>query len=285
MRVCADLHIHTNESDGVLSPIEVVAKAAEVNLRTIAITDHDSVNGITAAKIAAMQYDIDVISGIEFSCLDENREVHMLGYYIDISNRNLREEANYIAIARRERAEKIVRKLNKLGVHISYKQVQEIAGGGVIGRPHIAKAMIQEGYISKIQEAFTPQYIDRGGRAYVERYKLSVENAIQLIHNAGGVAVIAHPGLCNNASGLEEVQLEEYIQHGLDGIEVFHSAHSGTAKKQYLQWADQHRLLVTGGSDYHGGNVHEGAELGKICLAEEYVRQLKSKAMMAKFKY
>ena len=283
MKLCADLHVHTSESDGVLSPREVVIKAVAAGLSTLAITDHDSVNGITAAKIAASQYNIEVIPGIELSCLDDDQEIHVLGYFIDSSNRDLLEEANYIATARRERAEKIVKKLNKLGVHISYDQVKQLAVGGVIGRPHIAKAMINGGYIEKIQEAFTERYIDRGGQAYVERYKLSVERAIQLIHNAGGVAVIAHPGLCNNALGLQEEKLKAYITYGIDGIEVFHSAHNQEQRDCLLKWTKAHNLLVTGGSDYHGGNVHEGSELGKICLDDQYVKLLKQKAIMAKF--
>lgn len=283
MCLCADLHIHTSESDGALTPSQVVKAAHAAGLSTIAITDHDCVNGVTEALMAARLIELEVIPGIEFSCLFNNQEVHVLGYYIDVSNRDLRQEANYIARARRDRAEKIVKKLNKLGVDISFERVTDIAGGEIIGRPHIAKAMIEKGYIQYLQQAFTKAYIDKDGKAYVERYKLTPDQAIELIHSAGGVAVIAHPGLCYRGVGLEEKDIKTILGYGLDGIEVFHSSHSDQQKVYYEAITSKYDLLVTGGSDFHGGCKKEGAEIGSICLPHKYIKELKKRVMLYKF--
>ncbi len=284
MDVCADLHIHTYESDGTLSPTAVVHLAQKVGIQTIAITDHDSVNGITEALLVAKQVGIEVIPGIEFSCLYQMQEVHILGYYIDVSNRELRQEISYIAEARRDRAEKIVRKLNKLGIEISYDRVRKIAAGDIIGRPHIAQAMIEKNYIKNMQQAFSKSYIDKGGRAYVERYKLSPGEAINLIHNAGGIAVIAHPGLCYRSNGLQEEDIVRIKQNRLDGLEVFHSAHSVAQTDYYLNLAMNHSLLITGGSDFHGGTTKEGSEIGSICLPYKYVKKIKERVMSDRLK-
>ncbi len=271
----ADLHIHTTESDGELTPSEVVNEAIKCGLNTISITDHDSVDGVTEARIASNGSLLNVIPGIEFSAIHKDQELHILGYYINISNKELREETAFIAEERRERAKKIINKLAKIGVRLSYQRVQEIAGGNVIGRPHIALAMIEKGYISKVQQAFTSEYFDNKGKAYVSRYKMSPKRAIDMINNAGGVAVIAHPGLCMRGFGLKKEQLKELIDLGLEGIEVYHSSHSNDQKIMYLQLAKKYDLLVTGGSDFHGSSHKEGSKIGSIQLDEKHVKKLK----------
>jgi hypothetical protein len=271
----ADLHIHTTESDGELTPSEVVKIALETNLCTISITDHDSVDGVAEARIASSGTDLTVIPGIEFSTIYNNQEVHILGYYINISNKELREETAFIAEERRVRAQRIIRKLSKMGIKLSYQRVQEIAGGNVIGRPHIALAMIEKGYISTVQQAFTSEYIDNRGKAYVTRYKMSPKKAIEMINRAGGVAVIAHPGLYQRGVGVKEEELRDLIQCGLEGIEVYHSAHSNEQKIYYLQMAERYELLVTGGSDFHGKSHKEGSRIGSIKLDDKHVKKLK----------
>jgi len=271
----ADLHIHSTESDGELTPTQIVNEAYKIGLNTISITDHDCVEGVTEAIMAAKNFDLTVIPGIEFSTLYNQQEVHILGYFIDVSNRNLRQETAYIAEERKTRAKKIISKLKHLGINLSYKRVQEIAGGNVIGRPHIALAMIEKGYINSVQQAFTPQYFDNKGRAYVARYKMSPKRAIKLINDANGVAVVAHPGLCYRGYGLKEEDIKSLVEVGLDGIEVYHSAHNNEQKILYLQLASKYKLLVTGGSDFHGQSHKEGARIGSINLDDEYVKKLK----------
>jgi len=271
----ADLHIHSTESDGELTPTQIVNQAHKIRLDAIAITDHDCVEGVTEAILAAKNKDIAIIPGIEFSTLYNKQEVHILGYFIDISNRSLREETAYIAEERKTRAKKIITKLKNLGINLSYKRVQEIAGGNVIGRPHIALAMIEKGYISSVQQAFTSQYFDNTGRAYVARYKMSPKRAIKLIHDANGVAVVAHPGLCYRGFGLKEEDIKSLVHDGLEGIEVYHSAHSNEQKIDYLQIADNYNLLVTGGSDFHGRSHKEGARIGSVILNDQYVKKIK----------
>ncbi|QOR36111.1 PHP domain-containing protein [Clostridium sp. 'deep sea'] len=284
MELCTDLHIHTTESDGTATPTEVVIESKKAGLKAIAITDHDCVNGVTEALIAAKEHNIELISGIEFSTLYNEQELHILGYYIDVANKNLRQEANYIAEARRVRAEKIVKKLNSLGINICFDRVKSIASGEVIGRPHIAQAMIEKKYIDTIQQAFSKMYIDKGGRAYVDRYKLAPESAIKLIHNAGGLAIVAHPGLCYQSKGLVAENIHDLIKLGLDGIEVFHSAHNKEQQEYYKSLALKNSLLITGGSDYHGKTKKEGSEIGSVCLPYKYVKDMKHKVMMYKLK-
>ncbi|MFP4457397.1 MAG: PHP domain-containing protein [Clostridia bacterium] len=271
----ADLHIHSTESDGELTPTIIVREAERIGLEAISITDHDCVDGVTEALLAAKNKDVTVIPGIEFSTIYKKQEIHILGYYIDISNRNLREETSFIVEERKTRAKKIIGKLKRLGIHLSYDRVQELAGGKIIGRPHIALAMIERGYINSVQQAFTPDYFDNNGKAFVSRYKMSPKRAIQLINEAKGVAVVAHPGLCYGGYGLKESDIKDLVADGLEGIEVYHSAHSNEQKISYLQIASKYNLLITGGSDFHGKSHKEGAHIGSIKLDDKYVKVLK----------
>ncbi len=279
----ADLHIHSTESDGELTPTAIIKEAERIGLDAISITDHDCVEGVTEALLAAKNKKVTVIPGIEFSTIYKKQEVHILGYYIDIANRKLREETSFIIEERKTRAKKIIVKLKKLGIHLSYNRVQELAGGNVIGRPHIALAMIEKGYINSLQQAFTPDYFDNNGRAYVSRYKMSPKSAIQLINEANGVAVVAHPGLCYGGFGLKEVDLKALTKDGLEGIEVYHSAQSNEQKISYLQIAKKFNLLITGGSDFHGQSHKEGSKIGSVVLDDKYVKKLKDYVMTKSF--
>jgi len=268
----ADLHLHTTASDGTLTPHEVVTKAKDAGLSAIAITDHDSTSGLEEAISTGNELDIEVIPGIELSTLDGEKEVHILGYFIDPSNLSLTDILSKMIRARDNRAVAMVQKLNDLGVDISLDRVREISGSEFIGRPHIAIAMLEKGYIKEQAEAFTTEYIGSGGKAYVERFKLTPLQAIQLIKEAKGISVLAHPGFLRDRSTLNEEHIARYADHGVDGIEVYYSKHTLQQVNYYMNIALKYNLLITGGSDCHS---QKDLLLGAVRLPYEYVVALK----------
>jgi 3',5'-nucleoside bisphosphate phosphatase len=268
----ADLHIHTTASDGLLSPEEVVRWASVKRLTAIGITDHDTVNGIIPAMEASSKYGIEVIPGIELSTLYEEEEIHILGYCIDYKAEWFLEALKKIQNSRYERASKIVSKLNDMGINITLEQVKNIADNGAIGRPHIARAMIVKGYISNIKDAFKG-YIGKGCPAYVERYKLSCWEAIEMIDGLGGVSVLAHPGLIKN-----KIHMGKIIDLGISGIEVYHTKHDDETIRDSLAIAGARKLLITGGSDCHGITLNNEPIIGNCSVDYKYVQQLKGAA-------
>ena len=270
----ADLHIHSTYSDGSFRPEEIINMAVDKGFSTIAIADHDTVEAISYAEKAAKTKDIEVIPAIELSTFREKAEIHILGYFIDYNNENLLRETEKIYSARKDRAKKMVKLLNKEGIKISFDQVKEMADDDYIGRPHIARAMIEAGYISEIGDAFTEDYIANGGKAYVPKYKLSPEKAIELITDAGGVAVLAHPIFINHGEPMGYKEIKGLKDKGLKGVEVYHTKHDSQAIKKYREIANDLDLLITGGSDFHGENA-PGVEIGDIKLQEKYLKKLK----------
>jgi predicted metal-dependent phosphoesterase TrpH len=265
----ADLHIHTTASDGLMSPKEVVRWASVKRLAAIGITDHDTVNGINPAMEASSIYGVEVVPGIELSTLYEEEEIHILGYYLDYKAAWFLNILEKIQNSRYERAASIVSKLNGLGIDINLEQVKNIADDGAIGRPHIARAMIDKGYINNIKEAFK-SYIGKGCPAYVERYKLSCSEAITMIKRLGGLSVLAHPGLIRNKANIGNI-----ISLGIDGIEVYHSKHDDETVRNALAIASSRKLLITGGSDCHGMKVNNEPILGNCSVDYKYVQKLK----------
>lgn len=245
-----DLHVHTSASDGALNPTELVDLAIKLGIQGIAITDHDTVDGLEPAilykKIKGLN--IDILPGIEMNTEAGEQEVHILGYYIDNYNSRLTKRLGEIKRARYERAEKMIHKLNKLGLSISFKQVQDLAKGDLIGRPHIALALIENNYVISIAQAFN-KYIGKGKPGYVNRYKFLPEEAIDLIKNAGGIPVLAHPGLIS-----DERTIYDLIKLGIEGLEVYYPQHNEDQIAKFLDLSRQYNLLVTGGSDYHGNS-------------------------------
>lgn len=273
----ADLHIHTTASDGMLSPSEVVDWAVKKRLSAIAITDHDSTLGIEEAIKRSKAYDsILVIPGIELSSDFEGEEVHILGYFIDYNNDELIKLTKDLRESRLIRGEKMVEKLRENGINISIEEVRELTDEDFIGRPHIARVLLSKGYVEGIGEAFD-KYIGKDKPAYVNRFKPSLKGAIDLIHNAGGVAVLAHPGIIK-----KDLIIEKAIAMGIDGIETFHSKHDYEIINKLQDMAKEYSLICTGGSDCHGHFVEDEILLGEHVVDYQAVEALRE---LSKQKY
>lgn len=268
----ADLHMHTTLSDGLLTPEEVVRWAYKKNIDTISITDHDSIDGISRAILESKKYDINVVPGIELSCFFQDHEIHILGYFIDYKSEKLNKFIKKLKESRKERNYKIIEKLNKMDIDISVKEVEMLSSEGVIGRPHIARVLIDKGIVDTVKGAFDI-YLSKGKPAYVERYKVSVKDAIDLIHSIGGVAVFAHPGLINNSMILNNI-----LQFKIDGLEVIHSKHNKDQVEELTNIAKHNNLIVTAGSDCHGYLDDGEPSLGNFFISAKDVELLKEKA-------
>lgn len=265
-----DLHVHTNFSDGEFSPEEVVNKAFNKGLNGIAITDHDTVSGINIASKHGNTYEnFFVIPGIELGTIYNNEEVHILGYFIDYNNNELINITKKLRSSRIERAIKILTKLNELGININIKEVMAYSSNDNIGRPHIAKALLEKNYVKSIQEAFD-LYLDRGKPAYFERYHLTIDETIRLIHSVGGISVLAHPGLLKDESIINYT-----INKGIDGIECVHSKHTIVEIETYKNIAISNKLIITGGSDFH----RDPEILGDFCVDLEEIPKMKERVV------
>lgn len=241
-----DLHTHSTTSDGELGPSEVVYLARRVGLACIALTDHDATDGVLEAQATGQQLGVQVIAGVEINSEGEYGDAHILGYFLDVNYAPLQEQLLASRNARVGRARGILNKLAGLGMPLEWEAVMALAGDAAsIARPHIARAMVQAGYVGSVQEAFD-KYINHNGPAYVNRLRIEMHQAIRLIHAAGGVAVMAHPA----ESGLVHL-IPELAQAGLDGIEVYYPDHTPEQQAELLALAEQHNLIVTGGSDFH----------------------------------
>jgi len=265
----ADLHLHTAFSDGTYTPEELVKKAKAKGLSAIAIADHDSIEGIPLAIEAARDEDIEVIPGIELTAEYEGLEIHILGYFIDYKNKQLQEKLDSLAIIRKERIYKILDKLAELGIKIDPQVVFDISGSGTTGRLHIARALLKEGAIKSINEAFQ-KYIGDRCPAYVCGFRFSPQDAIELIRGVGGIAVLAHPYLLKR-----DELIPEFVKCGLQGLEVYYPEHTQAMINFYLEMAKKYNLLVTGGSDCHGKAKPE-VKIGMIKLPYELVEKIKA---------
>jgi 3',5'-nucleoside bisphosphate phosphatase len=252
-----DLHVHSNNSDGAFPPAEVARIAREAGLDAIALTDHDSMAGIPAAREAGEGLGLTVYDGCEISAVWKGGSVHVLGYFMDPTHPRLVEELSQILDDREWRAKGMISKLNALGVPVTFAQVREIAKGEAIVRPHVAQAMVDLGVIESTVDAFTTDWILEGGRAYVEKKALTPEGAIELIGEAGGVAVLAHPVWHPKEPEEQERFLDLLVAAGLAGIEVDHPDHDPPTRERFRALAKAKGLLGTGSSDYHG-NDHGG---------------------------
>ena len=276
-----DLHTHTTHSDGSASPEELIALACARRARAVAITDHDTVSAIVEARAAAVRLGIEFVAGIEISAEYSPGTMHILGYCIDDESTALALRLDELRRARENRNPQIASRLRSLGFDIRYDEVVELAGNQVVGRPHFARLMIQKGYVASMQEAFD-RFLKKDAVAYVPKMRLSPRDSIALIHQAGGVAVLAHPYQLK-LSSYEDLDrlVGELAGLGLDGIEAVYSRHSAAERKTYSEIAGRHGLLVTGGSDYHGSykpDISIVTGLGDLDVPYELLEALKARA-------
>jgi hypothetical protein len=260
MEKWVDLHVHTSASDGSFSPAQVVKLARAAGLAALGITDHDTVDGNAEAYAAGLLDGVEVVPGVELSCDFTPTNVHILGLFIDPANGPLAETLAEVRGFRDRRNPKILERLAALGMPVTPEEVAARAGGGTVGRPHIAAAMVVRGYVKDVAEAFE-KYLARGRPAYVPRRRLAAEEGIALIHGAGGLAFLAHPGLLALAPRVVEAMIFKLARAGLDGIEVYYADHLPTDAAFLRRVAEEYELLMTGGTDFHG-EAKPGIELG-----------------------
>jgi 3',5'-nucleoside bisphosphate phosphatase len=269
-----DLHTHSTASDGVYSPTELLHKAKEIGLRVLALTDHDTTEGLEEAARAARTLDVDLIPGIEINTDVSGGEVHVLGYFPEFQRPEFQSVLKVLRDARERRGQRMVELLNEHGVNITWDRVREIAQGSV-GRPHVAKALQEAGYVQTIGEAFD-KYIGNGCYAYVPRYKLTPEDAVHLVASANGLPVIAHP---LELPGLEELRnwLPGLCEAGMVGLETYYGLYTPENERELLTLAYEYNLVPTGGSDFHGPGLHP-TPLGGRHVPFEAVERLKAEA-------
>lgn len=268
-----DLHMHTTESDGRLTPAELVDLAASRDLRIIAVTDHDTTEGLEEAYEALKKHpQMTIIPGIELSTDIPGSEVHILGYFLDYHDPKFQEVLREFRAARYDRGRRMVDKLRSLGVYITWERVLEIAGGGAgsVGRPHVAQAMVEGGYVPTVKEAFD-YYIGRNGPAYAERAKLTPQEAVALIRGVGGLAVLAHPR--DVLTNLEPI-LDDICAAGLSGMEAYYHGYKGEVHDYLRQVCRERGLIPCGGSDFHGIEGNPEAGLGNVDVPMETAERL-----------
>ena len=261
-----DLHVHSNASDGTDDPAEVVRRARAAGLDVMALTDHDTQASLAEAQAEAGD-NLTLVPGIELSCQLDGRSVHLLGYLFDPDHAELKAETAQIRDDRTYRAKAMVAKARELGADVSWDQVAAIAGGAVIGRPHIARALAEAGAVDTPADAFTADWIADGGRAFVDRYAVELPRAVSLVRAAGGVPVLAHP----RSPGYEipDDVIARLVDSGLCGLEVFHPDHDLAERERLTELATSLGLIATGGSDDHGSFNNHGLGLATT-PAEEY---------------
>lgn len=273
-----DLHAHTTASDGTLTPARLVGRAQEKGLRAVAVTDHDTVDGLPEALAEAAKREFEVVPGVEISVDYLGGEMHMLGYYINLNSASLLHSLGQLQEYRRERNPKVIRKLREMGMHITLAEVAEAAGGNVIGRPHFAAVLVKKGYAASTVEAFD-KYLGVGQPAYVKKEKLTPAEGIAIILEAGGIPVLAHPKYIrdHNPDRLSDL-FGKLKQTGLKGVEAYYTSHTPEETDLYLRLARRHTLLVTGGTDYHGANKPEielGTGTGGLRMSYDLLTELK----------
>lgn len=266
----ADLHLHTNFSDGTYTPEELAGHAARCGFKAVALTDHDTMEGCERMAAACLSGGVEFVPAAELTTEHSGHELHLLGYFLDAHDEKLTGELARFQEVRRQRIFEMVARLNELQIPLTAEAVFTLANCHSPGRPHVARALVQGGWCRTLDEAFE-RFLKKGKPAWVPKFKISSADAIALIHDSGGLAVLAHPGLNHT----DEV-IPDLVRAGMDGIECFHSKHSTSMTQRYLEIADHHRLLVTGGSDCHG--MSKGKPLiGSIKVPYECVERLRDK--------
>jgi predicted metal-dependent phosphoesterase TrpH len=264
-----DLHTHSDRSDGTFEPADIVRHAAERDLETIALTDHDTTAGLDDALSAGVELGVEVVPGVEFSAEYERTSVHVLCYWPDVTDSDLQAELQRLRDDRFRRGEMMVEKLRALGFPVSFERVKEIAGAGNIVRPHVAQAMVEAGIVDSEKEAFD-LYIADGKPAHVPKHALHPVDAVKVISGAGGICVLAHPGMWGDQTSVPEELIEAMAEAGMHGLEVDHSDHDDFKRMHYRKLADRLGLVPTGGSDCHGER-YDPIRLGtSVCDPDSY---------------
>lgn len=264
----ADLHLHTYYSDGTFSPEELVCRARNAGLSTIAVTDHDTLEGCQPAIHVSREQGLECIIGTELTAEYESHEVHLLGYFVDPKNEELKRHLDTFQAVRQKRIYEMVERLNRLNVPLKPESVFQLAQCKSPGRPHVARALVKEGLCNNLDEAFE-RYLKQHRPAWVPKFKIHAVEAIELIHDAGGIAIMAHPGLNRN-----DALIPPLIRGGLDGLECYHSKHNKTAAEKYFSMTRFYGVLATGGSDCHG--LSKGRPLlGTVRIPDSLVQALK----------
>jgi predicted metal-dependent phosphoesterase TrpH len=273
--MCVELHTHSVYSDGTATPTELIQMAADRKIQGFSLTDHDTVEGVQEAMCQGQKLGIPVVSGIEISASHRQYSLHILGYGIDSNNQELLDWLARLQQGRIERNRNILEKLAKMGISITDQELQQVSGCGQAGRPHIARLLKEKGYVTNMQKAFS-YYLGRNKPAWCSRYTSESSEAIAILHQAGGLAVLAHPGIIDKSMKAQPMLIQELVERGLDGLEVFYPTHSSKVKKRLQILAGKYNLLCTGGSDYHGdqhGRLFTG-EAGGICPPDSIIVEL-----------
>ena len=269
-----DLHSHTLHSDGERSPVELLTEAAAAGIEVLSVTDHDTVSGLAECAAAAAQVGVRLIPGIELSCELHGREVHILGHLFDPDAPALRLLATDMLDERRERMMKMVDRAVSLKLSgVTFERVAKFSGGENFGRPHLARALVEAGHATSVKDAFD-RWLGNDGPLFVDRRRLSVREAVDLIHAAGGTSSVAHPG----ANQISRQELKVLAELGLDAVEALHPEHVPSQAEAYERWGAPLGLLVTAGSDFHGPRVQPGRKLGDRSLARDRLAALEARA-------
>ena len=266
-----DLHVHTTASDGRLTPAELIRRAHEIGVEILSVADHDTIAGLPETFATAAALGVRMVPGVEFGIDIDGTEVHMLGYFFDPDDAELQAKLTELHASRVGRGRRIVDKLNALGVPLSWDRVQEIAGDGSVGRPHVARGLIEGGFVASHDEAFQ-RYLAHGRPAYEEHMKLAPEDCIALVHRAGGVALLAHPTWLADA----EAVLPSLVAAGLDGIETYYGNYDEATIRWIEGLARKYHLVRSGGSDFHGLETSMHADLGSVSVPDECFAELEA---------
>jgi len=269
-----DLHSHTLHSDGDRTPAQLFAAAKAAGVQVLAVTDHDTVSGIEECRAASETTGVRLVPGIELSCDLHGREVHVLGHFLDGRSAALGRLAADMLVERRERMERMVAVARKSGcLEVTLERVVAVSGGENLGRPHLARVLVDCGHAQSIKDAFD-RFLGTGGAFWVDRRRLPVREAVQLVHDAQGTASIAHPG----ANGISRQELKTIADLGIDGVEAWHPEHPPNQAEAFVRWADELGLVVTAGSDFHGATVQPDRKLGDRTLSSERFAALEERA-------
>jgi predicted metal-dependent phosphoesterase TrpH len=267
-----DLHSHSKASDGEYPPAQVAALAAAAGVKVWSLSDHDSLGGAAEAAEAAAAHHIRFVPGMELSCFLERREIHVLGHFLDPASQAIRGFEDLLAEHRRVRMGEIVHKLAAVGVAVLPEDIEKYSGGRILGRPHVARALVDRGYVSTVKEAFD-LWLGDGKPAFVARFRLEAKDAVALVRGAGGVATVAHPGL----SKVERGDLERLRGWGLGGVEVAHPDQNPSMRDKYQRLAEELDLVPTAGTDYHGPAVAPGRHFGGVSMSAEAFARLEAR--------